>query len=573
MAMPYYYKSISKSVPEVVSPPKIDKEQTTLPPKNEPAAPMYGKRSTEITAPNTTWGNAAPDSLIVETNLYKIKLSSAGGGSFQSVILKKYNEISGKDTNLVELVPTSKSARFLIRFVNNDGDSVTINQNFTVIPGRAPDYPGYFKLADNDSLTLNFILQNPNNQKLIERSMRFYGNQYNIFTNLNLDGVREEMATDNYDLVWEGGLAYTEHPQKDDIFYSRASAYGGNESDNLDVKSGKSSQAKLLGSTKWTAIKTKYFTAAFIPQSPGVAYCLTGAGIPIKGKEFTKVFNMYLTLNCTQPNPVKVYIGPLDYSIIKGNAPGFERLMNFGFNIIRPISKAILWTFTEMHRIVPNYGWVLIIFSILLKIALTPLTNISTRSMKEMQQIQPQLNALQEKYASDPQRLNNERLKIMREHNVNPMGGCLPILIQMPVLWALFIVFRTTIELRQAPFIFWIRDLSAPDTIFTLPFSIPLYGNTVNVFPMLMALSQLYQQKISGASGNQQQKTMMYFMTIFFFFLFNQFPSGLNLYYTLYNILAIAQQKYLPPKSKPHKKHRKSTLENLRQYQMKMNRR
>jgi YidC/Oxa1 family membrane protein insertase len=222
-----------------------------------------------------------------------------------------------------------------------------------------------------------------------------------------------------------------------------------------------------------------------------------------------------------------------------------------------------------MHLFIPNYGWVLIIFSVLLKIVLTPLTNSSTRSMKEMQNIQPQLNALQEKYASDPQRLNNERLKLMREHGVNPMGGCLPLLLQMPILWALFIVFRTTIELRQAPFIFWITDLSAPDTIFTLPFSIPIYGSQVNVLPFIMAISQLVQQKISGASGGKQQKVMMYFMTIFFFFLFNQFPSGLNLYYTLYNILSIIQQKYFPPKPKP-KKPRKTNSQRLRQYQTRM---
>jgi len=324
-----------------------------------------------------------------------------------------------------------------------------------------------------------------------------------------------------------------------------------------------------VGATYWTAIKTKYFVAALIPHQPAEGYRLTGLGVPLQGKDFQKIFNMYLTLNASSENAVKIYLGPLDYSIIKGLAPNFEHFMNFGFSLIRPISKGILWLFTKMHLFIPNYCWVLIIFSVLLKIVLTPLTNSSTRSMKEMQNIQPQLNALQEKYASDPQRLNNERLKLMREHGVNPMGGCLPLLLQMPILWALFIVFRTTIELRQAPFILWITDLSAPDTIFTLPFSIPIYGSQVNVLPFIMAISQLVQQKISGASGGKQQKVMMYFMTIFFFFLFNQFPSGLNLYYTLYNILSIIKQKYFPPKPKP-KKPRKTNSQRLRQYQTRM---
>ena len=163
-------------------------------------------------------------------------------------------------------------------------------------------------------------------------------------------------------------------------------------------------------------------------------------------------------------------------------------------------------------------------------------------------------------------------MKLYKEHGVNPMGGCLPLLLQMPILIALFTVFRTTIELRHAPFIWWITDLSAPDTIFTLPFTIPIYGQYVNVLPVIMALSTILQQKLSGTtSTNPQQKMMMYMMPIMFFFMFNQFPSGLNLYYTLFNLLTVAQQKLIPAKSKP-KKQRTSTLETLRKIQSKTKR-
>lgn len=571
--MPYYFKSISKNPPEATSINFQEKISTATSAESESQEILSQDNSAPQPKPlKSLLGNTTTDTINVETDLYRLQLLSRGGGTFNSIVLKKYNMISGGDTSLVELVPPTDRERFYIRFINTLGDSVTLDQNFKAIPGRQQISKNYYKITNNDSLLLRFVLYS-NEKSVVERTMLFFGDQYQILTSVDLAGIRDEMASDKYDLVWEGGLAYTEDPRKDDVFYSRASAYGGGETENLDVKSGKSNQAKLTGATQWTAIKTKYFATAFIPQTPADAYRLTATGLPIKGKDFEKIFNMYLTLNINQPNRVKLFIGPLDYGLVKDVTPGFEKLMNFGFNIIRPISKAILWLFTEMHRVIPNYGWVLIIFSILLKIVLTPLTNSSTRSMKEMQKLQPQLTALHEKYGSDPQRENTEKMKMFKEHNINPMGGCLPILIQMPVLWALFIIFRTTIELRQASFIFWITDLSAPDTIYTLPFAIPIYGNQVNVFPILMALSQLFQQKLTGASGNQQQKVMMYFMTFFFFFLFNQFPSGLNLYYTLYNILSIVQQQYFPPKPKPQKKKRISAIQNLRQYQMKMKRR
>ena len=139
-----------------------------------------------------------------------------------------------------------------------------------------------------------------------------------------------------------------------------------------------------------------------------------------------------------------------------------------------------------------------------------------------------------------------------KKHGVNPLGGCLPMLLQMPLLMALFIVFRTTIELRAEPFVWWVKDLSSPDVIFYLPFTIPIYGGHVAALPILMVISMFIQQKMMMTGGAQQaqQKTMQYFMTAFFFLIFNSFPSGLNLYYTLFNVLTIAQQKLVPTDNK-----------------------
>jgi YidC/Oxa1 family membrane protein insertase len=254
-----------------------------------------------------------------------------------------------------------------------------------------------------------------------------------------------------------------------------------------------------------------------------------------------------MALGFSSSNPVdcSLYLGPLEYNHIKNLNVELENIMNFGWFFIKPISHGVLYLLTSMHKFVPNYGVLLIIFSVLVKILVYPLTKKSYHSTKEMQAIQPLIMELREKYKGDPQRLNKETMKLYKEHGVNPLGGCLPMLLQMPLLFALFIVFRTTIELRGAPFVLWIKDLSAPDTILELPFTIPIYGSQVSVLPILMGVSMFIQQKTMGTQATGQQKYMSYFMTVFFLLLFNNFPSGLNLYYTLFNVLTILQQKYL----------------------------
>ncbi len=162
-----------------------------------------------------------------------------------------------------------------------------------------------------------------------------------------------------------------------------------------------------------------------------------------------------------------------------------------------------------------------------------------------MQAVQPQLKKLQEKYKNDSKKLNQEMMKLYRENKVNPAGGCFPMLLQMPLLFSLFLVFRSTIEFRGAPFFGWISNLSQPDTIFNLSFHIPVYGNQVAFLPLLLGVSMFLTQKMSMANMDKKQKPMMYIMSAFFFLIFNSFPSGLNLYYLVYNILNYLQQRSL----------------------------
>jgi YidC/Oxa1 family membrane protein insertase len=188
---------------------------------------------------------------------------------------------------------------------------------------------------------------------------------------------------------------------------------------------------------------------------------------------------------------------------------------------------------------------VLIIFSLLIKILVYPLTKKSYESTQRMQAVQPQLNALKEKYKNDQKKMSQAQMALFKEHGVNPLGGCFPILLQMPLLISLFQVFRSTIELRGAPFVLWIKDLSSPDSVVDLPFSLPIYGDHIAILPILMGITMFLQQRMMPTQASGQQKYMSYFMTIFFTLLFNNFPSGLNLYYTLFNVLTILQQKFL----------------------------
>ncbi|MBU1983209.1 membrane protein insertase YidC, partial [bacterium] len=186
---------------------------------------------------------------------------------------------------------------------------------------------------------------------------------------------------------------------------------------------------------------------------------------------------------------------------------------------------------------------VIIIFSVLVKVILWPLTRKSQISMKKMSALQPEIKELRETHKKNPQAMNQAMMKLYKERGVNPVSGCIPLLFQMPILYALFIVFSSTIEFRQSPFILWITDLSLPDVIFHLPFSIPLYGSGVAVLPLVMGVTQFFMSKRQVTDPNQ--KLMVYIMPVFMTLIFNMFPSGLTLYYTLFNVLAMVEQRLI----------------------------
>ena len=458
-----------------------------------------------------------PDTVVVETDLFRGKLSSAGGGTIVSWKLKKYN---GNEGEWVELVPDSGFGNLGI-ILGMDLSHTVFDVEFDTL-GAKKTYRFVHEFKDGGRIEKAFFIQN---------------GTYSVDLEVRLISLYRSAYGEGYTVQWASGLSPTEKNIKDDEQFYQAYALQGGEI----LKTKEKSTDLKQGVTDWVAIRTKYFIVAIIPREPkGQAAKLEGKGktmIPygqdlrVEWKKLTAQLVMPLENTPDQAGQFSLYLGPMDYPQLKALGAQVEKTMNFGMAIIRPFSIAFYYTLQFLYTIVHNYGWAIVIFSILIKIVLHPLTRKSFQSMRAMQELQPKVEALREKYKNDTQRMNQETMKLYKQHGVNPMGGCLPVLLQMPVLFALFNLFRTTIMLRQASFLGLIKDLSAPDG---------MIGGKIHVLPILMGITMVIQQKQS--TQNPQQKAMAYFMPIFMVFIFYRLSAGLNLYYLMFNILTIAHE-------------------------------
>ncbi len=231
----------------------------------------------------------------------------------------------------------------------------------------------------------------------------------------------------------------------------------------------------------------------------------------------------------------ELYLGPKKHDILRRLDAKRSDVLEFGW--AGGIGKLLLGAMNSMYAVMPNYGVAILLLTILIRALFWPLTHKSTESMKRMQALAPQIKELQARYKNNPQRLNKETLELYRRHKVNPLSGCLPLLVQLPVLFALFVVLRSAIELRFAPFL-WIRDLSEPENLLKgwLPF-----GLALNPLPLVMTALQVWQSKLTPTAGDPAQQKMMVYMPVLMLFFFYGFPSGLVLYWTMNQALMIGQ--------------------------------
>jgi len=497
--------------------------------------------------------------LVIENDLFFMTLSNRGGGTLEAYIFKEY-KIRDGHRNI--LLPSDKG-NLGIEYLDRNNETVSLNDR-VFSSAFFDSYSDGDTVRVQNTLSLTFDLQLTESSR-VRKSFQFLRDSYAVEMELLLDGFQYMMPDNQYSLFWDSGIALTEERAKDDLAYSYVYSRVGDEIIDLHLKD-KPEELSMSGDVNWVSVRSKYFAAILIPRTePGKSVDMSGHLLADESRDQNAVLNMTNRNGLSQLDRFTFMITPLSDEYLESFGIGLEKIMNWGWVIIRPISFAILYTMKFLHSFIPNYGLVLLILTFIIKILLYPLTHKSYESMKRMSEIQPLMKEVQEKYKKNPEQMNKEVMALYKKHNVNPLGGCLPMLLQMPLLYGLFIVFRTTIELRNEPFFWWIRDLSAPDVIYTLPFSLPLYGDTVAILPVFMGLTMIFQQKLSTASAvqNEQQKILMYVMPVFLILIFNQFPSGLNLYYGLFNLLTILQQKYfINPSIKPLTAHSEAKRKN-----------
>lgn len=313
------------------------------------------------------------------------------------------------------------------------------------------------------------------------------------------------------------------------------------------AKSVKGMQERM-GDISWTALKNRYFAAALKPFTPPKTAILQA----IEDKNLMTALRMQsqeIASGGTKEHDFLLYIGPLDDKKLAAIGYDLQELVDYGF--FGGVSKVLLSILSFFYRFTHNWGMAIICLTILINIILFPLTFKSFHSMQQMKKIQPHMQKLKELHKDNPQKLNKEMMELYKQYNVNPLGGCLPLLLQMPIFIALYQGLMRFIELKGSHFL-WIKDLAKPDAV-PLPVSLPVLGSSINILPILMVGVMLLQQKVSqGISGAamtdeqaSQQKIMMLMMPLFFGFLFYKMPSGLVLYWLTNTILMTTEQTFI----------------------------
>ena len=484
---------VKKPVPAQTQPGKGVSPATPQP--QATPAPAAAKPAPEVT-------EAPAKEITINTDLYTAVISTRGG-VIKSWRLKKYKDASGSPLEMV----TNTQMKPLI--VAPDGVQWQDAESYPYSTDKDK-----IDLTGNatDSLVLTYT--GPEGKSIV-KTLDLTGNNYAFGLDVKTTGVNTYTifmgegfgdVTENEKRAFVGALTYVD---------------GSKEKDNpAKITAIKTYQ----GRSGWTGITEKYFIGAIRPDDGFRGIVGRGEqGLGFVGVDATGADRKFL-----------VYAGPKEYDRLKALGGDMQLAVDFGWFTF--LAKPLFFALRFLYRLVGNWGWAIILLTVIVKLIFAPLTHKSQKSMKKLQKLQPLFAELKEKYKGDPQRLNREMMDLYKKHQVNPMGGCLPMLIQIPVFIALYNVLNNTIELRGAPFMFWLHDLSAKD---------PYY-----ILPILMGLSMLVMQKMTPTSMDPKQNMMMMIMPVVLTFMFISLPSGLVLYFTISNLLSMAQQIYINKYSK-----------------------
>ncbi|MEO0240838.1 MAG: membrane protein insertase YidC [candidate division WOR-3 bacterium] len=410
--------------------------------------------------------------LIIESKIYKIYIDPSRGVIYK-IELKKYKDENKNEVVLIDS-PLFMFLEDTLKFYKYSGE----NKIF---------------IDEKESIFVEFEGKDKRFKKY-----RFYGDSYKF-----------NYSSGNYGEVF----VYFIQPldKKEDLKENQLFIYEDSKFKKFDRN--KFSEYNFTEKTNWITSKSMYFIFSIIPSEDGIPSLLK------------KINENYFSLSFKKEKiSFEGYAGPLDYFILKDIGYGLEGVYPSGFGVIKPFTLSILYIFRTFAKFIKNYGLIIIIFSLLMKIIFMPLSIKSLKSMQKLSQLQPRLKAIQKAYKDDPKRLQEETFKIYKEMGVNPFSGCLPLLLQLPIFWGLYQVLRYDIMFRKAPFILWIKDLSFKD---------PYY-----VLPVLMGITSIFQQLLQPAQ-EKQTRNIGFFMSAFITIIFLNFPAGLVLYWLIYNVWSI----------------------------------
>jgi YidC/Oxa1 family membrane protein insertase len=509
-------------------------QETSVP--NTSEAPATIQNTVVQPQPADTAPTVRPSRKIaISTPLYTITLSEQGG-AVVSMVLKDFRETVEEDSPLKELISKELTGGTVIVDFLGMGKGNGSRVNYTA------DFESDRMEVRDQEAAIRFLHTGENGVQ-IEKTYRFSPDSYLVGLNVTVYNSGTGVIKDSISISLNSLM------DKDSGSY----AFEGPSSlinDGLEQVKIKKIEDKNLfeGQIKWAAIESRYFMTSIVPTEA------VDGKLKLAYGDDGKVTNQ-LVISESLLNPQQgasfdfdIFMGPKSNSLLRSFNNSLDRAIDFGWVDI--LAKPCLWFMNYIHRFIPNYGVAIIILTIVTRLIFWPLATKSYKSMGEMRKLQPLMQEIREKYKNDKQRMNQEMMGLYRTYKINPMGGCLPMLIQLPVFFALYRMLYQAIELRHAPFMWWINDLSAPDRLFNFGFKIPLmeppYG--IPVLTLVMAGTMFLQQKMTPTPGDPAQAKMMMFLPLIFLFIFINFSSGLVLYWLISNVLSISQQYYIQKK-------------------------
>lgn len=522
----YQYFFVGFEKPAEVQQPDQAVEQTTGA-QEQPAQPAPEVAAPSIPVPPPVTYDREPREITVDTDLYTAVVSEAGG-VVKSFVLKKHTETNDSDSAGMELVKTDAENGYPLQFSWGSAVNSRILFNSEV---QSLD------LAAGDTGVLKLVGTTENGM-VVERVLTFNNDNYLIDLDIRVQNGSGAVLQGNPQLALVNKpFTDTSSNPASRFLFSGPVAYIDTSLSQIKADDLEEGLQTLQGQVHWVGYEGNYFLAAMIPLEEG-------------GKTFTAQGNGELartqlngSLDTLQPGTVgeykyHVFFGPKKLDMLKNIGYSLDRAVNFGWFDV--IAKPTLWLLNFFYSFCLNYGIAIILVTILFKAIFWPITQKGMKSMKNIQKLQPKVVKLKEKFKDDPTRMNQEMMNLYKTYKVNPLGGCLPMVLQIPVFFALYKVLLQSIELRHAPFMLWINDLSAPDRLW-IGFDIPYLGG-LPILTLLMGASMFLQQKLSPSTADPTQAKIMMFLPVIFTFMFLNFASGLVLYWFVNNLLSILQQ-------------------------------